>query len=99
MLFNCTCARARLATFSCESFASGKLCRICGNRTLTLAVACAMVTPGFSRPRMYSDSEKFSLYLPQPGGMTPAIDNGAQASGASPTLVPKNSAGATPTMS
>ena len=42
---------------------------------------------------------KFSLYAPHAGGTHFIIDEGTQMSGASPTLVPKNSGGATPTMS
>ena len=34
ILFNCTCARARLARFSWVSLASGKLCRICRKQNI-----------------------------------------------------------------
>ena len=44
------------------------------------------------------DSEKLSLYPPKFGGTSLTMESGTHISGASPTFVPKNSGGATPTM-
>src|SRR5215472_16946101 len=57
-----------------------------------------MLTPGFSRAIRCRDSNMLSLYPSQPGGISLCIDRGIQMSGDSPTVVPKNSGGATPTI-
>jgi hypothetical protein len=64
------------------------------------ARALSIVTPGRSRPKMYSQYHLRSSKPdrgPKPGSSSAAIDNGAKIRGRTPCVVPSKPRGATPT--